>query len=160
MTVITQERDPAFPLMHQGSRLYLLARTDIYQMNPGKGWAHGGHAATQFVFDVLDIAKSVGSPKSMTGLQNLMNGWRQQGGGGFGTKIALALTKAEIIETVATMRDEFKLQANTVVDPTYPFTNWQGDFYTAKELTGGYVFVPLDAPAEVLDYLRQFKLHP
>mgnify|MGYP000223798839 CR=1 FL=1 len=160
MTIITQERDPAFPLMHQGSRLYLLARTDIYQMNPGKGWAHGGHAATQFVFDVLDQHKGPGVPKAVASLMQHMDEWRQQGGGGFGTKIALALTKAEILDAVEDLAMVYGLQTGTAVDPTYPFTNWQGDVYTAEELTGGYVFAPKDTPALALEYLRQFKLHP
>jgi peptidyl-tRNA hydrolase len=155
MTVITQERDPAFPLQHQGSRLYLLARTDIYQMNPGKGWAHGGHAATQFVFDVLNTTGERGQDLRLD-----MDEWRMQGGGGFGTKITLALTQAQILDTVKELATVYGLQTGTVVDPTYPFTNWQGDFYTAEELTGGYVFAPIDTPAAALEYLRQFKLHP
>ena len=159
MTVITQERDPAFPLMHQGSRLYMLARTDIYQMNPGKGWAHGGHVATQFIFDVLDTPDG---PRRDSLMQH-MNEWRRQSPrNGFGTKITLAATQAQILDAVKDLdlTTVHGLQTGTAVDPTYPFTNWQGDFYTAEELTGGYVFAPKDTPAAVLDYLRQFDLHP
>ena len=155
MTVITQERDPAFPLQHQGSRLYILARTDIYQMNTGKGWAHGGHVGTQFVFDVLDTQGAHGAV-----LRQNMDEWRYQGGGGFGTKITLAATKAQIFDAVEEMATVYGLQTGTVVDPTYPFKNVMGDFFTAEELTGGYVFAPLHTPAAALEYLRQFPLHP
>lgn len=154
MTVFVKDRpfDPAFPLLLQGARLYILMRTDIYQMNPGKLGAQAAHAATQFVFDTLDGTDS--------DLVDAMNTWRHQAGGGFGTKITLAATQAQIRQTVTDLSNDFGLKTGLVVDPTYPFTNYFGDFFTAEELTAGYVFAPSSTPAAALDYLKQFPLHP
>jgi peptidyl-tRNA hydrolase len=135
-------------------RLYLFGRTDIYQMNPGKLAAQAAHAATQFVFDVLDTGGIHGT------VADDMSAWREQAGGGFGTKITLAMTRDEIIETVAVMQNKFNLQTNIVTDPTYPFSNHYGEYFTAVELTSGYVFADSTTPQEALDYLRRFPLHP
>ena len=153
MTVITMDRtDPDFPLLLTGARLYLLGRSDLYQMNPGKLAAQGAHAATQFVFDVLD--------RGDEDTVRQMGDWRQQGGGGFGTKNTLSLTQDEIKETVNYLNTEFGLPTGLVVDPTYPFTNYFGEFFTAEELTFGYVFAPTSTTAAALEYLKQFPLHP
>lgn len=130
-------------------RLYILARSDLYQLNPGKLAAQAAHAGTMFVRDV-----HVKSNDELTEQYALWDGGR-----GFGTKITLTATQAEILETVEVMKG-FKLLTGVVVDPTYPFSNYYGDFFTAEELTCAYVFVPTDVPQEALDYLRQFKLHP
>lgn len=152
MTVIVKDRfDPAFPLLLQGARLYLVMRSDLYQMNPGKLAAQAAHAATQFVYDTIDA--------NDTELSDQVYHWRNQAGGGFGTKITLAATQADILAMVDWMRAQGRM-ANTVVDPTYPFTNYFGDAFTASELTGSYVFAPTSTPAAVLDYLKQFPLHP
>lgn len=154
MTVIVKDRlpDPDFPLLLQGPRLYTLARTDIYQMNPGKLAAQASHATSQFIFDSIDAK----DPE----LSDQVYHWRNQGGGGFGTEITLAATQAQIRDTIDYMKATFGLQTGLVVDPTYPFTNYFGDFFTAEEMTCGYVFAPADTPAAALDYLRQFSLHP
>jgi peptidyl-tRNA hydrolase len=144
------EFDPAFPLKHVGPRLYTLARTDIYQMNPGKLAAQSSHATSKFIFNALDSGDA--------DLLEEMHAWRKQGGGGFGTEITLAATKAEILTVMETLKD--KAFCGTVVDPTYPFTNYFGDFFTAEELTCAYVFAPSTVPADVLAVLKPFPLHP
>lgn len=130
-------------------RLYILARSDIYQMNPGKLAAQAAHAATKFVRTVFKR----NNPNLMTQYEY----W--DGGRGFGTKITLSATEADILEAVKVL-DAMGLQTGTVVDPTYPFSNYFGEFFTAKELTCAYVFAPTDVPQEALDYLRKFSLHP
>lgn len=147
---MTIEKNPDYPILHLGPRLYILARTDIYQMNPGKLAAQAAHAATQFVFDVLDS----NDKELITSLHE----WRAQGGGGFGTKITLAATQDQIQETVLWMQAQ-GFASDVVIDPTYPFTNHYGEFFTAREMTCGYVFAPANTPAPPLEYLRQFNLH-
>lgn len=144
--------DPDFPLMYEGSRLYILVRTDISQMNPGKLGAQAAHAGTQFVFDVIE--------ENDDKLNADVINWRQQGGGGFGTKITLAATEAEIREVIPEMAGRYNLQVGLVVDPTYPMLNYFKVPFTRKELTCAYVFVPFDAPRAVLDELKAFDLHP
>lgn len=153
MTLTRKDRtDPDFPLMLEGARLYILVRTDIPQLNPGKLGAQAGHAGTQFVFDVLD--------QSNTDLVKDMADWRNQGGGGFGTKITLAATEAEIREVIPAMAGRYNLQAGLVVDPTYPMLNYFKKPFTREELTCGYVFCPPATPAAALDELKVFDLHP
>jgi len=153
MTLTVKERrDPNFPLLLEGARLYILVRTDIVQLNPGKLGAQAGHAATQFVFDTFNI----GNEERL----KQMHDWRAQAGGGFGTKITLAAKEAEIEEAIPYLQTEFGLPAGIVVDPTYPMTNYFGEFFTREELTCAYVFTPSNTPASALDYLRQFDLHP
>jgi peptidyl-tRNA hydrolase len=150
--MVKDRTDPNFPLLLQGARLYIVVRTDIPQLNPGKLGAQAGHAATQFVFDTLD--------KQVSETMQQMDNWRQQAGGGFGTKITLAATEAEIEEALPYLNTEFSLPTGIVVDPTYPMTNYFGDFFTREELTCGYVFAPTSTPAAALEYLKQFSLHP
>jgi peptidyl-tRNA hydrolase len=147
------ELDPYFPLLTTGARLYILARTDIPQMNPGKGWAQGGHAGTQFVFDVLDSENEK--------LTDEMDGWcRQSQSRGFGVKITLAATEIDIRVAIQTLKHDYNLQTGIIIDDTYPMTNHFGVPFTRAELTSGYVFAPTDTPQAALDYLRKFELHP
>lgn len=147
------------------ARLYILARTDIYQMNPGKLAAQAAHAATKFVFEVM----AQGDPD----LVAAMFEWADQGGG-FGTKITLAATQDEILD-MAERAVAQGFSAGVVVDPSYPFTNHFGEFFTTEELTCGWVFVPaMSQPtamvwnpdlrrantAQVLADLKMFSLHP
>jgi len=133
------------------ARLYILVRTDIPCGNPGKMMAQAAHAGTQFVFDVLKSDDEE--------LRTEMEGWAEQGGGGFGTKITLAATEDQILDITNSMEMQ-DLQAGLVVDPTYPMTNYFGEFFTRSELTCGYVFVPRTAPASVLEELKELDLHP
>jgi len=133
----------------EGPRMYILVRSDIYDLNPGKLGAQTGHAASM-------LAKTV---YSSPGDDNWHHYKEWEGDRGFGTKITLTATQEEIIGTLKYM-DDLNLLCGKVVDPTYPFKNYFGEMFTAMELTVGYVFVPMDVDQEALDYLRQFKLHP
>ncbi len=153
MTLFVKDRqfDPERPLFFTGARLYILMRTDIPQMNPGKLGAQAAHAGTQFVFDVLASDNKE--------LEDEMTAWAEQGGGGFGTKITLAATEEQIRDAVSGM-EQLGYQVGLVVDPTYPMTNYFGKFFTRSELTCGYVFMPHTVSAAVLDELKEFDLHP
>jgi peptidyl-tRNA hydrolase len=153
MTLFVKDRqfDPERPLFFTGARLYILMRTDIPQMNPGKLGAQAAHAGTQFVFDVLKNGDE--------SLRAEMEGWAEQGGGGFGTKITLAATETQILDATNSM-EQLGYQAGLVTDPTYPMTNYFGEFFTRSELTCGYVFMPHTVSAAVLDELKEFDLHP
>ena len=137
------------PIATVEPRLYIIVRTDIYDMNPGKLGAQTAHAASKFTTEVF-------LNKSNKQLASAFNDW--EGGRGFGTKITLAATESDILGL--TYFANALGQANgTIVDPSYPFRNYFGDVFTAEELTCGYVFVTEETPQEVLDYLRKFPLH-
>lgn len=146
----------------EAPRLYIIMRKDLYQMNPGKLAAQAAHAGTKFVFDVLDhqLTHNQANPDNngwSTELSTDMHEWA--GDKGFGTKITLEAKLSEMHDTTIAM-EEFGLQTGMVKDPTYPYSNWNGDHYTSIEETCMYVFAPCDVPQEALNYLRKFKLHP
>jgi peptidyl-tRNA hydrolase len=138
------------------ARLYIIMRRDLYDMNSGKLGAQAAHAATKFVFDVLETSGAHGAV-----LRQDMDDWRAQGGGGFGTKITLHATLADMKATVAFM-DGLKsgIMSGIVVDTSYPYRTVLGEVYVAEEATCMYVFAPKHMPQEALDYLRKFPLHP
>lgn len=63
--------------------LYILMRTDMDSMNPGKACAQAAHAANAFV----DFMHFSGLTTATT--EKLCNEWREQTGLGFGTTIVL-----------------------------------------------------------------------
>jgi peptidyl-tRNA hydrolase len=130
-------------------RLYIIVRTDLYDLTPGKLGAQTAHAASKFTMEVF-------LNKADKQLVSAFNTW--EGGRGFGTKITLAATKSDI-EGLVYFAKVHKLATDTIVDPSYPFRNYFGDVFTAEELTCGYVFVTDETPQEVRDYLRKFPLH-
>lgn len=130
-------------------RLYILVRSDIPQLNPGKLGAQAAHAASKFVRDVFT--------KSDAEVDEY-EAWDE--GRGFGTKITLTATEDQIKETVMYANQVGDLMTGVVVDPSYPMTNHYGEYFTRPELTCAYVFATRTTPQFVLDYLRQFKLHP
>jgi peptidyl-tRNA hydrolase len=130
-------------------RLYILVRTDIPQLNPGKLGAQAAHAGTKFMRHVLTSNDAV--------LHAELAAW--EGDRGFGTKITLAATEAQIHDAMVVLND-MGLLCSTVVDPSYPMTNYFGDHFTREELTCAYVFAPRTVSKEALAYLRKFSLHP
>lgn len=131
-------------------RLYIIVRSDIYDMNPGKLGAQTGHAVSKFVIGMMQAAEG----RSDAALAF----FEWSGERGFGTKITLAATEREILGLTSLAAVEGQV-TDIVVDPTYPFKNYFGKVFTAEELTCGYVFVTKDTPQSVLDYLRNFPLH-
>jgi peptidyl-tRNA hydrolase len=142
------------PIATVEPRLYIIVRTDIYDMNPGKLGAQAAHAASKFTIEVL--TSEVLASAANKNLLSAFNEW--EGGRGFGTKITLAATESDILG-LTYFANGLGQATGTILDPSYPFRNYFGDVFTAEELTCGYVFVTEETPQEVLDYLRKFPLH-
>ncbi len=70
---------------YSGWRLYVLMRSDLPSLNPGKAMAHAAHAANQFTFEY--------------GNNPNVKRW-QQDANGFGTTVCLSVNKAQLEETV------------------------------------------------------------
>jgi peptidyl-tRNA hydrolase len=130
-------------------KLYIIIRQDLYDNTPGKMMAQAGHAGSKFAHNCLTSKDKA--------LKEQYALW--EAGRGFGTKITLAATQNEMYEAT-TVFYNMGLASSLIVDDTYPFTNYFGEVFTAKELTCMYVFAPTDVPQEALDYLRLFPLHP
>jgi hypothetical protein len=131
-------------------RLYIIVRSDIADLTPGKLGAQTGHAASMLARQVFDSndASIIASYKQWEG--NRM----------FGTKIVLSATKDNIDSLIDTMSlHQPNPYYGTVVDPSYPFRNYFGEMFTAKEMTCAFVFVTSELADEPLRILRKYPLH-
>lgn len=95
----------------EAPRLYVLMRTDLASMNPGKAVAQGAHAANQCAHEIV----VAGSAEQRA----LLAEWEAQTGNGFGTTITLGVREAEMRSAVLVAR-ALGLHADVVHDPTYP----------------------------------------
>ena len=95
----------------EAPRLYVLMRTDLASMNPGKAVAQGAHAANQCVHEIA-VAGSVEQ-------RAMLAEWETQTGNGFGTTITLGVSEAAMRSAILVARS-LGLHADVVHDPTYP----------------------------------------
>ena len=109
------------------SRLYILMRTDMASMNPGKGMAQAAHAANAFVHDWGESSEYV-------------SGWQKQTPQGFGTTITLAVpNEAAMIDMIA-IADALGYPASIIHDPSYPVRDGEVTHLIPID-TCGYIFV-------------------
>jgi hypothetical protein len=121
--------------------LYLLMRTDLASLNPGKAVAQGSHAANQCVSNIREIGRlyeaqiaqnAASRPDEDTKtdpaeiqappLLSLLAEWEAQTGHGFGTCIVLGVKEAQmraIVPNIRAARNK-SLIACITHDPTYP----------------------------------------
>ena len=131
--------------MEPNYTLYILMRTDMESLNPGKAMAQASHA---YGAAKMAIRKN-------TNLQKAFLQWMDQTEQEFGKTIVLGAEGWQITSVLADI-DYHKLAAGWVHDPTYPIRD-------------GLVthFIPLDTCAFVFgdandasDFLSHLKLHP
>lgn len=101
--------------------LYILMRTDLPSMNPGKAMAQASHASNAFVYE-MNQAEEEGLDTFEPSLEDvhvLFKEWQKQTPQGFGTVLVLGVTESELITAVETAT-MLGAAGNLVVDPTYP----------------------------------------
>lgn len=91
--------------------LYILVRSGLASMNPGKAAAQAGHGVSQFRHEAIKF----GSPN----LDSMLRAWEDETSGGFGTCLVLSATYEQLKEVVVNARLQ-GLHAGIVNDPTYP----------------------------------------
>lgn len=128
--------------------LYILMRTDIPDMNPGKAMAQAAHAQADFDEWVTDLKDW---PAEAQSTLDQVDVWKQDRS--FGRTLVLSATKAEI-EAVANAT-QF---AGVTVDPTYPWRNFYGDLFLSNEVTCGWMFL-CDVNAGNHALVADLKLH-
>lgn len=105
--------------------LYILMRTDLDSMNPGKAMAQASHASNAFVHHANVLAERAASGASMTyddqETLDLVEEWKNSTNQGFGTVLVLGVNSNEMYRTVMLAADMGYL-AELVVDPTYPYS--------------------------------------
>jgi len=123
----------------QGPRLYILMRTDLDSMNPGKGMAQAAHAANMFA-----VRASLAPGYSE---------WAEQGFT-FGTTLVMGVNEAQLYDVVeSALRDD--LYAAVIHDSSYPIRDGAVTHLIPLD-TCGYVFVEGASP----DYISELSLHP
>lgn len=121
--------------------LYILMRTDLDSMNPGKAMAQASHASNQFVAN--------------TDMNNTLYGqWK--GAKTFGTVLVLEVDEQALRYTINDCRD-LPFECGIIHDPTYPLRDGDTTHYIPLD-TCGYVFGNKDDPA-LQELLSDFELH-
>jgi peptidyl-tRNA hydrolase len=91
--------------------LYILMRTDMLSMNPGKAIAQGSHATSKF-------HNAMNNPSGAASWSADYVEWRRQAGG-FGTVLTLGCTEAQMFQAINNAQ-RAGVPCGIVNDPTYP----------------------------------------
>ena len=127
--------------------LYILMRTDLASMNPGKAVAQGAHAANQCIYEARNSGKE--------DLVTMVAEWEAETQKGFGTTITLAVKERELRNFV-TIGKALGIHCGNTHDPTYPLRD--GEFLHLIPLdTCGYFF---GRKNELEIVLKGLELHP
>lgn len=127
--------------------LYILMRTDLASMNPGKAVAQGAHAAN--MFGELMATLRFNNKKSNEKVDDFA-AW--QGDRMFGTTITLSVDAKQLQERIAAAQAEGFVAA-VCHDPTYPLRDGAYTHLIPLD-TCGYVFGEKEALASILGDLE------
>jgi peptidyl-tRNA hydrolase len=127
--------------------LYILMRTDLDSMNPGKAIAQGAHAANAFIEEHLRDS----------GRLEIEASWREQTTQGFGTVITLSVCEAQMTSAVLFAKEQ-GLRSGIVHDPSYPIRDGVATHKIPLD-TCGYIFGSHSDP-KVIAIVGGFNLHP
>lgn len=96
---------------------YVLMRTDLPTMNPGKGMAQADHNGAAFVYDMLTQK----FPNTEANERNhaLYEMWRNSTSQNFGTVLTLGVNEAQMRASVEVAQKLF-LVSGIIHDPSYP----------------------------------------
>ena len=130
--------------------LYILMRTDMESMNPGKAMAQASHASNAFVSNA-EPGYNVD--------ENLFNDWQDSTPQGFGTVLVLGVTEAQM-RTAVEVAESFgvdKFPCDIIHDPTYPLQDGDTTHFIPLD-TCGYIFGDKEDPL-LQSILQNFELH-
>ena len=114
---------------------FVLMRTDLASMNPGKAVAQGTHAASDFESKLREADDE--------SVKAAFAKWRASTGT-FGTTITLGVNERELREIVANLQTA-GYYANIIHDPTYPLLDGEVCHLIPLD-TCGWAFVDKDDP--------------
>jgi peptidyl-tRNA hydrolase len=131
--------------------LYILMRTDLDSLNPGKAMAQACHAANQMVWTIENEGNSVSKES--------LKRWQSQAGT-FGTTIVLdAGSENSIRNKVDFIQRNVSIDnaiSEITIDPEYPIRDGKVIHIIGDFLTCAWVFSPNGRLSELDD----MKLHP
>jgi hypothetical protein len=121
--------------------LYILMRSDLDSLNPGKMVAQGAHAANQFAFEMNTLVAEF-EGKAQTVLESrsisLFEQWQTSTPQGFGVTLCLDVTGEELPLVVEAAKSA-GFAAGVTHDPSYPLRDG-GVTHSLPLDTCGYVF--------------------
>ncbi len=145
--------------------LYILMRTDLESMNPGKAVAQGVHAGHQFVHEVEILRNKIGGsgvggkPEDVFpnkyNIISMYDSWSTRTGDGFGTTICLSVDDDTLHRVVAAGKT-MRLFSNITHDPSYPLRDGSVTHFIPLD-TCGFVFGEKE---DLSILLGQFSLMP
>ncbi len=144
--------------------LYVLMRTDLSSMNPGKAMAqvcHAGNALeTHFETEMQITAMSSDTEVQAKAkeLSTAFYAWKHQTSQGFGTTIVLGGSMAKIKTDIEWLQRNNFLAA-IVHDPTYPLQDGSVTHLIPLD-TCAYVFAPDKDDQYLRMILNTYELHP
>lgn len=127
--------------------LYILMRTDLDSMNPGKAMAQASHASNAFVH----LAEVGGWAED-----ELYQTWTDQTRQGFGTVLVLGVNEAQM-KTAVDIAYSLNYVSDIVNDPTYPLRDGDCTHFIPLD-TCGFVFGNKD-DSVLQSILGNFELH-
>lgn len=133
--------------------LYILARTDLDSMNPGKMAAQVAHAANDFIFQLQKKVQTIDSASASL-WKARYDAWRYDDVNAkmltFGTTIVMNGIDGDTIHDIVYRINDSGGDhlAGTITDPTYPIRDGKITHYLPL-LTTGWVFCKKDDPAWV-----------
>ena len=131
--------------------LYILMRTDMDSMNPGKAMAQASHASNAFVSNA-EPGYNVD--------EELFNAWQQSTPQKFGTVLVLGVTEVQM-RTAVEVAESFgvdKFPCDIIHDPTYPLQDGDTTHFIPVD-TCGYIFGDKDDTV-LQSIVGNFELHP
>ena len=130
--------------------VYVLMRTDMASMNPGKGMAQSHHASSAFSKAIADESHS---PET----ERLINMWQSETDQGFGTVLTLPVNEREM-RTAVQFAKLMGFMAEIIHDPSYPLVD--GDtVHRIPVDTCAYIFGDKNDP-NLEAVVGHFPLHP
>ena len=130
--------------------LYILMRTDLDSMNPGKAMAQASHAGSAFVHNA-EPGYNVD--------EELFNAWQESTPQKFGTVLVLGVTEAQM-RTAVQIAESFgvdKFPCEIIHDPTYPLQDGDTTHFIPVD-TCGYIFGDKEDPL-LEAIIGKFELH-
>tara|TARA_A100001388_G_scaffold246482_1_gene205513 strand:- start:181 stop:588 length:408 start_codon:yes stop_codon:yes gene_type:complete len=130
--------------------LYILMRTDMDSMNPGKAMAQASHASNAFVSNA-EPGYNVD--------EELFNAWQESTPQKFGTVLVLGVTEVQM-RTAVEVAESFgvdKFPCDIIHDPTYPLQDGDTTHFIPVD-TCGYIFGDKEDPL-LEAIIGKFELH-
>ena len=131
--------------------LYILARSDLASMNPGKLAAQCSHASNSMVHKM----RKSGNAK----MQNLLHKWENSTKQGFGTCLVLdchnEISMVEVLRELS--KGKCEVLSDIINDPTYPIRDLEITHYISLN-TCAYIFCDKN-DEKISSILEKFSLY-